>query len=256
MFVEPPSLAGYLRHLRKNGHEARRRGRLSRTELAAEAGIGVGYVTKLEQGVALNPSHEAIEGLAEALGADSLERQHLHDLAAYHQALGTTTRNTDEDYEITEMMRTYVDHLAPNLAGFVDDAWNVLYANSEYSRIYRNIDNPAIGNVLTWFFREPRSREIMVDWETEARLTVAWLRALLVRRPRSRLFEPLLRQLSDSPDFVRMWEMQEIFMGRHTHYMYVHDLDWGKAVMLVAQVYDWPNPTKAIQLYLGVRLDA
>jgi transcriptional regulator with XRE-family HTH domain len=255
VFVEPPSLAGYLRHLRKNGHEARRRGRLSRTELAAKAGIGVGYVIKLEQGVALNPSLDVVDGLAEALGANSLERQHLHDLAAYHQALGTTTRNADDDREITEMMRAYVDHLAPNLAGFVDDAWNVLYANAEYSRIYRNIEDPSVGNVLTWFFREPESRRIMVDWETEARLTVAWLRALMVRRPGSRLFEPLLRQLAASPDFVRMWEMQEILMGRHTPYMYIHDLDCGKAVMLVAQVYDWPDPTKALQLYLGVRLD-
>lgn len=240
-----------------NGHEARRRGQLSRTKLAAKAGIGVGYVTKLEQGVALNPSLDVVDDLAEALGADSLERQHLHDLAAYHQALGTqsTTRNADDDHEITDMMRTYVDHLAPNLAAFVDDAWNVLYANAEYSRIYRNIDDPAVGNVLTWFFREPESRRIMVDWETEAGLTVAWLRALMVRRPGSLLFEPLLRQLAASPDFARMWKRQEILMGRHTPCMYVHDLDQGTAIMLVAQVYDWPDPTKAIQLYLGVPLD-
>lgn len=255
MLVEPPSLASYLRHLRKNGREAHRRGRLSRTELAAQAGIGVGYVTKLEQGVALNPSLEVVDDLAEALGADSLERQHLHDLTAYHQALGTTSRQADDDHEITEMMRAYVDHLAPNLAAFVDDAWNILYANSEYSRIYRNIDDPTVGNVLTWFFRTPESRQIMVDWETEARLTVAWLRALMVRRPGSSLFEPLLRRLSANSDFVRMWGMQEILMGRHIPYMYVHDLDCGNAVLLVAQVYDWPDPTKALQLYLGVRLD-
>lgn len=255
MFVEPPSLAGYLRHLRKNGHEARKRGRLSRTELAAQAGIGVGYVIKLEQGVAVNPSLEVVDNLAGALGADSLERQHLHDLAAYHQAVGVVGKDADDGRQITEMMRAYVDHLAPNLAGFVDDAWNVLYANCEYSRIYRHIDRPGVGNVLTWFFQEPQSRRIMVDWETEARLTVAWLRALMVRRPGSRLFLPLLRRLSTNPDFVRMWEMQEILMGRHTPYMYVHDLDRNKAVMLVAQVYDWPDPTKALQLYLGVRLD-
>lgn len=255
MPVDPPSLAGYLRHLRRNGHEARKHGPLSRTDLAARAGIGVGYVIKLEQGVALNPSLEVVDNLAEALGADGLERQHLHDLAAYHQATALAPKGMDDDHEITDMMRAYVDHLAPHLACFVDDAWNVLHANSEYTRIYRNIDKDDDGNVLTWFFGEPEAQRVMVDWETEARLTVAWLRALMVRQPGSRLFEPLLRRLSASPDFVRMWEMQEILMGRHTPYMYVKDLDSNEAIMLVAQVYDWPDPTKALQFYLGVRLD-
>lgn len=255
MPVDPPSLAGYLRHLRRNGHEARKRGRLSRTDLAARAGIGVGYVIKLEQGVALNPSPEVVDNLAEALGADGLERRHLHDLAAYHQATAAAPACVDGGHEINDMMRAYVDHLTPNLACFVDDAWNVLYANSEYARIYRNIDKDDAGNVLTWFFREPSARRVMVDWETEARLTVAWLRALMARQPGSRMFQPLLRQLSDSPDFVRMWEMQEVLMGRHTPYMYVKDLDTNRAIMLIAQVYEWPDPTKALQFYLGVRLD-
>lgn len=252
--VEPPSFAAYLRHLRKHGREAQRNGTVSRAELATRAQTAFSYVTKLEQGSAVHPSPEVIDNLADVLGVDDVERRHLHDLIVYDRESSLLPTETVGPVDVTDQMRIYVDNLVPHLAGIVDDAWNVLYSNSEYARIYRHLADPAVGNVLMWFFQVPEARAIMIDWETEARLTVAWLRALMVRRPRSTLFPPLLNQLSTSPDFQRMWASQEVLMGRPSPYMFVHDLDRNDDLRLLAEVYAWPDPTKALQIYLGVRV--
>jgi transcriptional regulator with XRE-family HTH domain len=254
MPVEQPSFASYLRHLRRYGHEAQKDGPLNRAVLATRAGIAFSYVTKLEQGAAQHPSAEVIDNLAGVLGADDVERQHLHDLVVYDREVGMASVGPHVAVEVTDQMRAYIDNLVPHLAGIVDDAWNVLYANPEYCRIYRHLADPAVGNVLVWFFEVPEARAIMIDWETEARLTVAWLRALMVRRPRSGLFTPLLRRLATSPAFSRMWSSQEVLMGRPSPYMFVHDLDHNADLRLVAEVYAWPDPTKALQMYLGVQI--
>lgn len=255
MTVEQPSFATYLRHLRKHGQAAQRRGALSRMDLASRAGTAFSYLTKLEQGAAQHPSSEVVDHLADALEATDLERRHLHDLVTFDRESRLPPIEVDAQADVTDEMRTYVDHIVPNLAGLVDEAWNLLYGNAEYKRIYRHLADPDVANVLVWFFHVPEARAIMVDWETEARLTVAWLRALMVRRPRISLFATLLERLSSSPDFERMWSTQEVLMGRPSPYMYVHDLDHNVGVRLIAQVHSWPDPTKALQMYLGVRLD-
>ncbi|MQY05458.1 helix-turn-helix transcriptional regulator [Actinomadura macrotermitis] len=246
-----PSFGDYLRHLRSNSPaSALKGGRLSRTEVAAGAFLSVGYVIKLEQGSAGNPSPEVVERLAEVLGVKAVERQHLHDLALYRPV-----RRDGAEYTvvspITPVMEEAVDNLHPQLCGYVDELWNVLYCNSEYARVFRHITEA--GNVLRWFFTVPESRSVMIEWESEARLTVAWFRALMVRRPDDPRFGELLDDLARSPDFARMWLDREIFMGRHSPYMLMRDLDRDQDVRLLAQVYAWPDPTQAVQMFLGIR---
>ncbi len=42
-------------------------------------------------------------------------------------------------------------------------------------------------------------------------------------------------------------------MGRHAPEMRVRDLDNGRELTLMAQVYAWPDPTVPAGMYLGVR---
>lgn len=255
--ITPPSLDDYLRHLRTVGSDTTfpatpkptRQPKLSRTEVAAAAGISAGYLTKLEQGVADNPSTDTLDRLALALGATDLEHQHLRDLAAPPPA---PAHNPDQRTTITPEHREFVDHLHPHLSGYVDEAWNLRYANTEYTRIFRKIVEH--GNVLIWFFAEQQSRRIMVEWKTEARLTVAWLRSHMARRRDDPLFTAVLNELARYPDFVQMWESRQILMGRHTPYMQVRDLDRGKKLTLRAQVFPTPDPQETLQIYLGVRV--
>jgi len=246
--VQPPTFGAYVRHCRITGE-------LSRTELAAAADISLSYVTKLEQGVAVNPSAERIDKLADALQVSEVQRQHLHDLVSFDQVPPGSVDDRLPGDEISDILHQHVDHLVPHLAAYVDASWNVLHANAEYTRIYRHITEPAVANVLIWFFQVSESQAIMLEWEDEARLTVAWMRSLMVRHPGSRLFGELLTRLSTSRDFRQMWAMQEVLMGRRRPYMWVHDLDHGQDIRLNAQVYTAPDPSQRIQLYLGVRTD-
>lgn len=203
------------------------------------------YLTKLEQGHATKPSPDVVDRLAEALRLTPVERQHLHDLAAqpYHG------EEHPASLEVTDVQKQHIDNLHPALCGYVDEAWNVLYANAEYARIFRGIIDA--GNVLTWFFAVPESRAIMLEWETEARLTVAWLRGLMARRPDNPIFHKVLNELAPLVDFRRMWDAEEILMGRHQPHMLVRDLDAGRDLRVLAQVYPTPDPTQAVQLYVG-----
>jgi transcriptional regulator with XRE-family HTH domain len=247
--VQPPSFGVYLRHCRNQTE-------LSRPDLAAAADISTSYLTKLEQGASTHPSPELVEQLATALKVGEVQRQHLGHLASYGQVpFGSVDDRVPED-EITDEMRHLVDGLVPHLAGYVDTSWNVLYPNAEYTRIYRHITDPDVGNVLTWFFHVAESRAIMLEWEEEAQLTVSWLRGLMVRHPGSRQFAQLLTRLSESGDFRRMWDKQEVLLGRRSPDMLVHDLDLGRDLRLRAQVYPVPNSSQRVQLYLGVRTDA
>ena len=77
----------------------------------------------------------------------------------------------------------------------------------------------------------------------------------MVRSAESAQFDELLDDLASDADFKEMWNAREILMGRHSPYMRIRDLDSGKEISLLAQVYAWPDPTQRVQLYLGVRTD-
>lgn len=246
--VSAPSFAAYLRHCRSEAE-------LGRPDLAREARTSSSYLAHLEQGVATNPSTALVDRLASALKLNEIGRQHLHDLAAFDQVPAGCIDDQVPAEQITDIMRQHVDGLAPHVVGYVDVAWNVLHGNPEYRRIFRHIDEPDVGNVLAWFFFVPESKAIIREWEQEARLTVGWLRGLMVRHPGSRLFARLLARLAASAEFRRMWAKQEVMLGRHSPFMLLHDLDRGQDLRLLAQVYPAPNPTQRIQLYLGTRTD-
>jgi transcriptional regulator with XRE-family HTH domain len=250
MAIIEPSLGDYLRHLRR-ASPAARAGRLSRERVAASAKISMSYLIRMEQGSAENPSPECLRRLAETFELNQIQVQHLNDLARQGQMIPIGDRAVPP--VITDVMREHIDYLLPHLCGYVNERWDVLYANSEYCRIYRNVMD--VGNVLKWFFCIPESREVMVEWEAEARLTVAWLRTLIVRSPDSSGFGEFLNDLAANAEFREMWNAREILMSRHSPYMKVRDLDSGQEVSLLAQVYAWPDPTQRMQMFLGIRTD-
>ncbi|WP_161992436.1 helix-turn-helix domain-containing protein [Pseudonocardia sp. EV170527-09] len=256
-----PEFGAFLRQLREKAvsrgdHrcDTGRGGGMSRTELAGAVGCSVSYLVKLEQGTVRAPAGPLIEAVADALSVTAAQRRHLHDLS--RQPSPGTPRpgmSRADELPVTAANRAYVDHLAPALSAFVDDTWNVVYANAPYRRIYRHIDDPAINNVLLWFFFVPESRRIMVEWEREAQLTVAWLRGLIADQTTPAADGAgLLERLSRSPEFRTMWDEGGVALARHKEEMLVRDLDHGTLLHLRAQVLRWPEPATSLQLYLGV----
>jgi transcriptional regulator with XRE-family HTH domain len=250
--VTRPSFAHYLRHLRSASPAGRasKNGLLSRTQLAAGASVSVGYVIKLEQGRVGRPSPEVIDRIANTLGLSTVECRHLHDLAEYQSAKTPSDRKKLSEIHVTPSMKEAVDNLMPHLAAFVDEKFDILCCNKEYNRIHREIS--AVGNGLRWMFFTSESRSVMVEWEAEAAIAVASFRAFAVRRAHDPRFGELLNDLAESAEFCRLWERQEVRLGRHSPYLVIRDLDTGACRRLLAQTYCWPDPTHGMQLFLGL----
>ncbi|MGN2638423.1 MmyB family transcriptional regulator [Nocardia takedensis] len=78
-----------------------------------------------------------------------------------------------------------------------------MHGNKTFHRSVPGLDE-AEHNYIQWIFSR-HARRIVVDWESEARLAVAILRAVLGRYrnlPRARR---LFHTLMSNPDFARIW---------------------------------------------------
>ncbi|MBA4023720.1 MAG: transcriptional regulator [Gordonia sp.] len=221
----------------------RRRARsLTQSDLARVTGYSNTYVSHIEQGQQKRPSKDVLDQLSNALQLNPTDARHLYRLAGLSPAAPTAPSGgiTRDDID-------YVDMLSPHLAAILDSKWNVLHANTDYYRIYRGLET--VGNVLYWFFLAPDSRRIMLEWEAEARLTIGWLRHLMVMHPGE--YDEVLTKCSVSTQFRAYWSDQQVFEGRQTSQMLVRDLDHDVDLTLTAQV--WPDPTRLnLQLYLGI----
>jgi transcriptional regulator with XRE-family HTH domain len=112
--------------LPSGGH--RRAAGLRREELALLAGISVDYVTRLEQGRAVNPSGQVVEALVRALRLSGDERTYLFGLA------GLVPPGPDlVPVHITPSVQRLLDRLVDLPVSVSDAAMTLLLANSMYA---------------------------------------------------------------------------------------------------------------------------
>lgn len=97
---------------------------LRREEVAAEAGISVNYLMRLEQGRATTPSPSVVAGLVRALRLTPIESAHLHRLAGHANASAcAATRH------VTPSVRRLLDRFDDVPVLVLDPAWTVVAAN-------------------------------------------------------------------------------------------------------------------------------
>jgi transcriptional regulator with XRE-family HTH domain len=230
--VRPPTLGDFLR-------AARRRRQLSRDQLATAAAVSSSYIAQLETGEKTHPTVAALRALAAALDLGPPDLRHLYDLArlppserddraGWHEAADLTTA-------VTPDMQTFLDSLNPTQAAYFDNRLNVVSANASYARGFRGLIES--GNVLRWIFTAPAAKQILVEWEQEAALTVHWFRGLMGTHENDERSARLLDELSNSPDFARMWLDEHIDFGRTTPYLQMRDPDTGELATLNAQLH-------------------
>lgn len=248
VFLRDLRVSNDRRHLRVGMRGNRPRG-MSREEVAIQAGLSVSYVQKIEQGAKSNVTGASLGNLLAALGANTAQRQHAYSLAGLPPAPAENPPGT-EDF-LSEKTRAYVDYLTPHLAGYVDLAWNVLYANSEYNRIFEGIEDA--GNVLVWLLEDERAKTVMVEWEAETQLTVSWARSLRVLPEIKPYYEELEDRLQGNADFARMLRVQDPAVGRPTPFQRIKDLASGEEFDLHVELWTPPQMSAGMQMYLGVR---
>ncbi|MCL6674080.1 helix-turn-helix transcriptional regulator [Streptomyces panaciradicis] len=195
-----PDAAG----LPSGGH--RRAAGLRREELALLAGISVDYITRLEQGRAVNPSAQVVEALARALRLSGDERAYLFGLAE----LVPPGPDVVPGY-ITPSVQRLLDRLVDTPVGVTDAAMNLLLANPMYAALMGDpsrLRGPERNGAWRNFMGVPsRVRHTPEEQRSFEAGMVAELRSAAARYPADRQLQRLIAELrTRSPRFAELWE--------------------------------------------------
>ncbi|WP_305788238.1 helix-turn-helix transcriptional regulator [Symbioplanes lichenis] len=170
---------------------------LRREELALLAGISATWLTYLEQGRGVRPSAQVLDALARALRLTAAEQEHLRRLAAGSAAPEDPGEQAAP--EVAGVPALFGDHPA-YVTGI---CYDLLAINDAALELFRSVE-PG-GNVVRWMFTEPTAREVLVDWEQEARGILARLRAIAGRHQGHPRVTALVAELTAASPEVREW---------------------------------------------------
>lgn len=183
---------------------------LRREEVSHLSGVSVTWYTWLEQGRDINVSRQVLTALARALLLDAAETAHLAALAGH----GTDMSETHSEVEQTpRSLQRLLQAIMPNPAYVISSLWDVLAWNDAYAALFTDITEiPRERRNLLWMVFTNRSvRELLVDWELEARRLMAQFRVeaghLVVHDPYRDLIE---RLNNSSTEFRTWWAMHDV----------------------------------------------
>ncbi|MFF4899751.1 helix-turn-helix domain-containing protein [Streptomyces sp. NPDC001068] len=184
----------------------RRAAGLRREELALLAGISVDYVTRLEQGRAVNPSVQVVEALARALRLSPDERTYLFGLA------GLVPPGPDmvPGY-LTPSVQRLLERLSGTPVAVSDAAMTLLVTNPMYAALMgdpsglRGFERNGVWrNFLGRPTRVRHSPQERRDFEAGM---VAELRSTAARYPADRQLQRMITELrAGSERFAELWD--------------------------------------------------
>jgi transcriptional regulator with XRE-family HTH domain len=181
---------------------------LRREEVAQLAGVGVTWYTWFEQGRSIQVSAHFLERVAFALRLDAVERAHLFALALHQPP----PLESELAVTMSPALRRLLSTL-PNPSYVTTARWDVLDWSPSFSRVFGDLGAvaPERRNLLWLAFSEIRYRQMMPDWERDARIMLANFRAEFGRHADDPAFLQLVRELEQiSPEFRRWWCDQDV----------------------------------------------
>jgi len=182
---------------------------LRREEVATRAGVSVTWYTWLEQGRGGPPSDEVLERLAHALELDAAGREALFLLA--HQR--PPPLEPKSAVTVPPALQRLIDGLPRSPALVKTMTWDVVAWNAAAVAVLGDYGArpPRERNVLRYLFLDPKARERLPDWESDARFVVAAFRMDTVRSGGSAAAVALAADLRESsPEFRRFWAEKEM----------------------------------------------
>lgn len=181
---------------------------LRREELAEAAGLGVTWITWLEQGRQVSASVPALCRLAEALALTPAERASLFDLAGKRDPV----RSQDEADELpAELLAMPSRFSAP--AYLLDGSFTAIAWNEPAAELFVGwLDEGASSrNLLEYVLLADAARGLLVDRAERVRRLVAEFRADFNRRPTDARMQALVERLSGlSTEFAHWWQCQDV----------------------------------------------
>ncbi len=173
------------------------------------AGVSVTWYTWLEQGRPINASRDVLDALARTLRLDTAEHDHLLALAA--PAAPADAHDAPDD--APDALVRLIAAMEPAPAYVLGPRWEYLAWNRAQSRLYPAIDRlpPERRNLLWVVFAEPDARELIVEWEEQARRIMAEFRAgTAAVRADPRVAQLVARLVAASTEFATWWPQQDV----------------------------------------------
>ncbi len=178
---------------------------LRREEVAANAGISVEYLVRLERGRDRRPSAAVVSALAEVLQLDVDATAHLAQLAELPDG-----RGGDVVDEMSAVLRRLLDSW-PNPTIVTNSLLDLIGTNAAGEELHRGIGLEVGDNMVRSLFLDPRAREVFVEYDTVARESVGNLRAWSGANPSHPRLAALVGELSiRSEHFARLWGEGEV----------------------------------------------
>jgi len=191
---------------------------LRREEVADLAGVGLTWYTWLEQGRDIRVSPEVLTGVARALQLEPTERAHLFRLAGHAvPAEPATAFISSRLQRVVDCWDPFPAHVTGRRRDIL--AWNrASEAINGWSRLPEDKHN------LLWFvFMVPSTRQLLVDWQLEAALSVAALRAEVGGDLGEPDYQELITELLEaSPDFAAIWARQDVRIRQEGRKQFQH----------------------------------
>jgi transcriptional regulator with XRE-family HTH domain len=181
---------------------------LRREEVAQLAGIGVTWYTWLEQGRPIRASVQVLDAVARTLRLEQAEIEHLYRLADIPVAPTETPVAA-----VSPVLREILESLDPLPAMLLNARFDVLASNQAQQDLFYQWHTVEClhRNILWCCFTEPDVRRRFVNFDEEAPLMVATLRASFGQHLGEPAWTGFIQQLSAaSPEFARLWTRHEV----------------------------------------------
>ncbi|HBX77362.1 MAG TPA: transcriptional regulator [Acidimicrobiaceae bacterium] len=213
---------------------------LRREELAMLAGVSVSWYTWLEQGRPINPSADVLDALARVLRLDAVEREHLNQLAV----LADQSPSASAQREVPPWAQRLLDQLNPAPAYLLGPTWDYMAWNEGQERLFPPIATlePQNCNLVWAMFAVPQTRELILDWESEARQTLSQFRAETTPFRNDQQYCDLIARLQEaSEEFAQWWSRHDV-AAFHTRIRRFRGSDGSEQLFEYQQLIDASDP--------------
>jgi transcriptional regulator with XRE-family HTH domain len=182
---------------------------LRRAEVAQLAGVSVDWYTWLEQGRPITVSTQVLESLVQALHLNAQEREHLYFLA--HQQ--PPPERVMEPETVSPTLQRFLDQQELSPAFVTGRRWDTIAWNEAARVVFGDFGQLTRHerNAIWRMFTSRTQRQLLVDWEGNARRLLAQFRATCGRYPADpRLTELIHDLMLVSSEFRDWWPDHEV----------------------------------------------
>jgi transcriptional regulator with XRE-family HTH domain len=185
---------------------------LRREEVAQLAGVSATWYTWLEQGRPVRASEEVLDRLGRVLRLDPAEHRHLFVLARGHPPADLL----DTPAVVNPRLQAVLDALQfPAYAA--TNSWTVVAWNLAARLVFADYEalSGRERNIVWMAFTDPGQRRMAVNWEEQARSTLALFRASTAPNVGEEWHKRFVADLAErSPEFRAWWPRHDV-RGAH-----------------------------------------